>query len=145
MWRIARGLYLGDHKDAHDQQLLVGMGVSHILNCAREMPCFYRRDFRYLHLKLSDPDPDFQAHIEKFCRFIHRGRKAGGVMVHCRAGLSRSPSAILAYLCWRGRSLDEALELIQARVGESDAQFIEPDPSFLDQIESYFEDHADPS
>jgi hypothetical protein len=131
MWRIARGLYLGDHRDAHDQQLLEGMGVTHILNCAREVARFYRRDFRYLHLKLADPDPNFKDHIEKLCRFIHRGRRTGGIMVNCRAGLSRCPSSILAYLYWRGNTLDHALDLPRNRVGESGPEFIEADVSFF--------------
>src|SRR5947207_7088278 len=70
MWRIMKGLYLGDRRDAHDRHLLVGMGITHILNCAHEVPCWYRRDFRYYHLKLTDPDPEFHEYIEAICRFI---------------------------------------------------------------------------
>jgi protein phosphatase slingshot len=140
MWRIARGLYLGDRLDAHDRELLKRWEVTHILNCAAEIPCWHRADFRYLHLKLTDPDPEFHEYIERCCRFIHRGRKAGGVLVHCAAGLSRSPSVILAYLCQRGKTLDEALALLRRRVGEKGADFIEPDASFLEQIEVYFEE-----
>lgn len=140
MWRSARGLYLGDGKDAHDRDLLRGLGVTHVLNCAREVPCWYRRDFRYRHLKLTDPDPEFHESIEEFCRFIHRGRRAGGVLVHCRAGLSRSLSAVLAYLCWRGKTLARAFEHLRRRVGEANAEFIEPDASFLEQLEVHFEE-----
>lgn len=141
MWRIARGLYLGDRKDAHDRELLVGLGVTHVVNCAREVPSWYRTDFRYLRLKLTDPDPEFHESIEALCKFIHRGRKAGGVLVHCAAGLSRSPSVVLAYLVWRGKDLDDALELLARKVGEAEGySFIEPDPSFLEQIEVHFEE-----
>ncbi len=142
MWQIARGLYLGDRKDAYDRELLKGIGVTHILNCAHEVPCWYRTDFRYRWLRLTDPDPEFYEHIESFCRFIHRGRKSGGVLVHCAAGLSRSPSAVLAYLCWRGRHVDDALDLLSRRVGELGDDFIAPDASFLAQIEIYFEDRS---
>jgi dual specificity phosphatase 12 len=140
MWEIARGLYLGDRKDAHDRELLVGLGITHIVNCAAEIPCWHRQDFRYLRLKLTDPDPEFHESIEKFCKFIHRGRKQGNVLVHCAAGVSRSPSVILAYLCSRGKDLDSALDRLQRRVGEAGNSFILPDASFLEQIEIYFED-----
>lgn len=138
MWQIMKRLYLGDRKDAHDRDLLESIGITHVLNCAEEVPCWYRRSFRYYHLKLTDPDPEFCEYIAKLCKFIHRGRRAGGVLVHCRAGLSRSPSAILAYLCWRGMELSDALERLRRGVRESDQAFIEPDASFLEQIEVYF-------
>jgi protein-tyrosine phosphatase len=139
MRRIIRGLYLGDCRDAHDKDMLQGIGITHILNCAENVPCWYRRDFRYLHLPLTDPDPEFHEYIEPLCRFICRGRRRGAVLVHCRAGLSRSPSAILAYLCHRGKTLDEALEILRQGVGETSENFIEPDHSFLEQIEVHFE------
>jgi protein-tyrosine phosphatase len=140
MWRIVRGLYLGDARDALDRELLLGAGVTHVLNCAREVPCQFRGEFRYCHLRMSDPDPAFEGEIERVCRFIRRGRRAGAVLVHCAAGLSRSAAAVLAYLCSRGRSLEESLDLLRRRVGETDEEFVEPDASFLVQIESYFGD-----
>jgi protein-tyrosine phosphatase len=144
MWRVLHKLYLGDGRDAKDHSLLMSVGITHILNCAVDVPCWYPEDFRYLHLELTDPDPEFHEHIEPLCAFIHRGRKRGAVLVHCRAGLSRSPSAILAYLCRQGMSLQGALRLLQRRVGESAAQFIEPDASFLEQLEVHFEDRQTP-
>ena len=140
MWRIAKGLYLGDVRDALDRDLLLGWGITHVLNCAREVPCKFRSDFRYCHLRLQDPDEAFQGEIERFCRFIRQGRRSGAVLVHCAAGLSRSAAAITAYLCKRGKTLPEALDVLRRRVGESEREFIEPDPSFLAQIELYFED-----
>ena len=138
MWRIARGLYLGDQRAARDRGLLVSVGIAYVLNCAAEMPWKFRRDFRYYHLKLTDPDPSFHEYLDRFCKFNHRGRKAGGVLVHCRAGLSRSPSAMVAYFCWRGSTLEEALERLRRGVGEADGAFIKPDASFLEQIEIHF-------
>ncbi|MGQ0634570.1 MAG: dual specificity protein phosphatase family protein [Planctomycetaceae bacterium] len=140
MWRILRGLYLGNSRDAYDLELLRGIGVTHVLNCAREVPCFQRRHFRYLHLKLYDPDPCLIDHIDRLCRFIRLGRRRGCVLVHCAQGMSRSPAAILAYLCRRGKSLDDALTVLQRRVAETDDHFILPDAGFLAQLESFFEE-----
>lgn len=138
MWRIRRNLFLGDIYTARDRACLEQAGVTHVLNCAAEVPCYHRRQFRYLHVKLTDPDPEFHEVIEPICRFIRRGRRAGGVLVHCRAGLSRSPSAILAYLRGRGATMERALEILRRGTGESLADFIEPDASFLEQIEVHF-------
>jgi hypothetical protein len=46
----------------------------------------------------------------------------------------------LAYLCTRGKSLDDALDWLCRRVGEDGGYFIEPDASFLEQIELYFDE-----
>jgi hypothetical protein len=139
MWRIVKNLYLGDARDALDRDLLRGTGITHVLNCAREIPCPFRNEFRYRHLKMTDPDDAFLNEIEGLCRFIRQGRRSGAVLVHCAAGLSRSAATIAAYLCCKGRSLEEALDLMRRRVGESADEFIEPDASFLAQIEEYFD------
>lgn len=138
MWKIKRGLYLGDHLDAADQYLLSGMGITHVLNCAYEVPCYFQSSFEYLHLELNDPDPGFAECIEDLCVFIDAGRSAGGVLVHCRAGLSRSPSAIIAWLCHHGRTVEQSLAILQRGVDESDDTFFQPDELFLEQIRDHF-------
>lgn len=138
MWKILPNLYLGDEQDSCNRAVLDQYGISHILNCASEVPCTFQGAFRYLHLELTDPDPCFADHIVEICRFIRVGRKRGAVMVHCRMGLSRSPAAILAYLCSRGRSLRQGYRLLQKGVGETD-EFIEPNEVFLEQLRDYFE------
>jgi hypothetical protein len=138
MWRIIDRLYLGDEQDAHNRALLGDCGVTHVLNCAAEVACPFRGGFRYLHLELRDPDPAFIDHIPAIVEFIHAGRRRGAVMVHCRMGLSRSPSAILAYLCHRGRGLRRGMTLLRRRVGEED-DFIEPHEIFLEQLRDYFD------
>jgi dual specificity phosphatase 12 len=98
----------------------------------------FGRGFRYLHLELTDPDPAFADHIDTICRFIRVGRKRGAVLVHCRMGLSRSPAAILAYLCGRGRTLEQGLRLLRKGVGERE-EFTEPHEAFLEQLRDYYE------
>lgn len=138
MWRILNNLYLGDEHDARNRFLLDECRITHILNCAAEVRCFFRNDYRYLHLKFDDPDPAFADNIPKICSFIRKGRRTGAVLVHCRMGISRSVSAILGYLLGRGYSLERALQMIQRGVGEGDG-FIEPHEVFLDQLRDYYE------
>jgi protein-tyrosine phosphatase len=138
MWRILPNLYLGDEQDASSRALLEQLGITHILNCASEVPCAFPRGFRYLHLELTDPDPAFADHIPDMCRFIRAGRRRGAVLVHCRMGLSRSPAAILAYLCSRGRTLGQGFRLLRKGVREEE-EFVEPHEVFLEQLRDYFE------
>jgi len=138
MWIILRDLYLGDARDARDFDVLEECGITHVLNCAYDVPCYHDDKLQYLHLQLADPDPLFGEYIQDICDFIETGREAGAVLVHCRMGLSRSPAAILAYLCNSGRTLDEAIELLKSSLGERE-NFIAPSEVFLEQLREYFE------
>ncbi len=144
MWRVIRRLYLGDRFDAQNRFLLNDCRITHILNCAFEVPCSYPRGYIYLHLELNDPDPAFLDHIPEMCAFIDEGRKQGAVLVHCSKGLSRSPAAILAYLLHRGKNYRQAMRILRRAVGEED-DFIEPGEVFLEQIRDFYEESEDSS
>ena len=53
-----------------------------------------------LHIKVEDTDAtDLSIHFLEIAEFIHRARMEGGCCyVHCVAGVSRSSTAVLAYL-----------------------------------------------
>ena len=138
MWIILPGLYLGDESDAGNGEALAILGVSHVLNCAAEVNSPRFAGVRYRRLDLTDPDPRFADCIPEICEFIDEGRRGGGVLVHCRMGRNRSASAILAYLCSKGVTLDEALEAMEERLGEVGVNFLWPAQEFLDQIEDHF-------
>jgi hypothetical protein len=99
VWEILPDLFLGDRGDAGDRERLRQRGITHIVNCAKELSCPFEGQFAYLWLRMEDPDPRFAETIPQFCRFIDEGRKRGKVLVHCTGGVSRSPAIILAYLC----------------------------------------------
>jgi hypothetical protein len=41
MWTIFDNLFLGNREDACDRQRLREAGITHILNCAEELPCYF--------------------------------------------------------------------------------------------------------
>jgi protein-tyrosine phosphatase len=143
MWPILRRLYLGDQRDAKDLTLLRRHKITHVLNCAAEIPCYHEPRLIYLQVSLNDPDFAFGDWIPEICQFINTGRRTGRVLVHCRQGLSRSPAAIVTYLCHRGKTVAEALEHLRLRVGESEAEFFRPHEVFLDQIREHFASQGD--
>src|SRR5438128_1012736 len=116
MWEILPNLFLGDRGDAFDGERLRKRGITHIVNCSRELPCHFEGEFTYLWLKMEDPDPAFATKIPSFCRFIDEGRRQGKVMIHCTGGVSRSPAVLLAYLCQINDSLEQAADRLRGAV-----------------------------
>jgi protein-tyrosine phosphatase len=126
---VLGGLYLGGREDARDLKLLKQHGVTHVLNCAVELPNYHPGEFAYLRLDMKDPDPRFYRLLGTARTFIDEGRSSGGVLVHCFAGVSRSPSTVLAYLAYA-----ERLPLEQAAHRLAAAAWTAPDASFLTQL-----------
>jgi hypothetical protein len=116
VWEILPDLFLGDRGDASDREPLRKRGITHIVNCSRELPCSFEAEFTYLWLRMDDPDPAFAKKMPIFCEFIDAGRRQGKVMVHCTGGVSRSPAVILAYLCHLDGSLEKAVEQLSLAV-----------------------------
>jgi diacylglycerol kinase (ATP) len=131
MWQIRPNLHLGDRDDARDLPRLRQRNITHILNCALEEACHHPRHLRYLHLKMHDPDPQFEQLITPACDFIDAAlRQPAGVLVHCSAGVSRSAATLLAYLACRtpNITLDGAARELSSQV------LTNPDELFLSQL-----------
>ncbi len=111
----------------------VDHGITHIVNCAKEVPCYVKGTFEYLQLRLEDPDVLFESKIEEMCHFVDKGRRSSNVLVHCTAAVSRSPAMILAYLCHLGDTLENAVKLMGKIVQTN------PDELFLQQIAHHFQ------
>ncbi|KAJ8905971.1 hypothetical protein NDN08_002472 [Rhodosorus marinus] len=73
--------------------------VTHVLSlCDSSVPdCL---PLTTLHLDMVDsPDYDIAVHFPKVVDFIHSARtKNEGIFVHCKAGVSRSATVIIAYI-----------------------------------------------
>ncbi|CAL9152265.1 unnamed protein product [Musa hybrid cultivar] len=80
-------------------------------------------------------DENLLDHLDVCLDFIDQGRKEGGVLVHCFAGVSRSAAVIIAYLMrTEHKSMEDALESLR-EICES----VSPNDGFLDQL-SLFEE-----
>jgi hypothetical protein len=131
MIQIIDRLYLGNREAACDRDRLRAAGVTHILNCAAELPCYFEGEFVYKSLGLRDPDPTFPDRLADACAFLDEARRRGKVLVHCFAAISRSPAVILTYLCHLGDTLERAAR----RLGE--VVWTDPDRLFLAQLAAH--------
>lgn len=132
MWKIIDKLYLGTRDDSADLVALEEKQITHIVNCASELRCSHSDSFEFLHLSLTDPDDRLRAQLPVTLDFIDRGRQSGAVLVHCRGGVSRSPSVVLAYLCHIGLDLTQAAQTIQSVIQTR------PNEVFLRQVCDHF-------
>lgn len=120
--KITEGLYIGSMKAAINLKALEDCKITHIINCAKELPKLwpkfqqYSNLFKYLNLEMEDTRIQrLEESIIKSYNFIKKSHDEGGnVLIHCVQGVSRSCSIVIAFLM-KNHNLKfiQALELIK--------------------------------
>ncbi|KAH3767393.1 dual specificity protein phosphatase 1B [Pelomyxa schiedti] len=96
---IIPGLYLGGVITTEDAEELQALGITHILSIGMSPLCGNLPAFAFKKVAVNDlPHEDIKSHFPAANGFISQGIATGGVLVHCAAGQSRSPSFVVAYL-----------------------------------------------
>lgn len=128
-------LYLGSEWNASNLEELQRNGIGQILNVTREIDNFFPGLFDYLNVRVYDEDgTELLRHWDKTFKFIEKAKKNGSkVLVHCKMGVSRSASVVVAYAMkaynW---NLQHALEFVKNKRG-----CIKPNTGFMKQLETY--------
>jgi len=115
--RILDHVLLGGYQQSQDGNGLEHMQVTHVLNCARELPNCFPEVLTYLKLNfLDNNEQDIMSYFEDAFEFLDGCWEDNGVcLVHCQQGKSRSVSIVAAYLiARRGLSFNVAIERIKA-------------------------------
>ena len=118
------GIWIGNKLDAMDEHTVYNIDhrISHILNVTWDVKTTFDvpvpvqdRKYVYGRLDLDDMDDLSRALPNAFAFMdcaLHQKRH---VLVHCRAGVNRSPAVVLAYLVLRRcMSMHSALEIIMS-------------------------------
>lgn len=109
--------------------------VRHILNVTREIDNFFPGMFDYLNIRVYDDEKtDLLKHWDNTFKYINKARNEGSkVLVHCKMGISRSASVVIAYAMkafnW---NFDKALKHVKWK-----RSCIKPNTNFLNQLETY--------
>ncbi|XP_053625259.1 protein phosphatase Slingshot isoform X2 [Plodia interpunctella] len=128
-------VYLGSEWNASNLEELQRNGVRHILNVTREIDNFFPGMFDYLNIRVYDDEKtDLLKHWDNTYKYINKARNTGSkVLVHCKMGISRSASVVIAYAMkafnW---NFDKALKHVKAK-----RNCIKPNTNFLNQLETY--------
>jgi dual specificity MAP kinase phosphatase len=133
-------LFIGNQRDAANRERLTELGVTHILNVTAHLPLHFENDgITYLRLPASDSgSQNLKQYFSEAISFIENARTANGkVLVHCQAGVSRSPSIVAAYLISRShKTLSDAFTFIKDR-----RSIVAPNINFMGQLLE-FEQHS---
>ncbi|XP_052125223.1 protein phosphatase Slingshot isoform X3 [Frankliniella occidentalis] len=128
-------VYLGSEWNASNLEELQKNGVRHILNVTREIDNFFPGIFDYLNVRvLDDEKTDLLKHWDNTFKYITRAREENSkVLVHCKMGVSRSASVVIAY-AMKAYNWDfkRAFEFVRQK-----RTCIKPNTSFVSQLETY--------
>ncbi|KAG8434855.1 hypothetical protein GDO86_012991 [Hymenochirus boettgeri] len=128
-------LFLGTEWNASNLEELQKNKVSHILNVTREIDNFFPEMFTYLNIRVLDEEnTDLMQYWMETHGFISSARQQGtNVLVHCKMGVSRSASTVIAYAM---KEYEWTLETAISHVKER-RSIIQPNAGFLRQLQTY--------
>ncbi|XP_064484133.1 dual specificity protein phosphatase 10-like [Ornithodoros turicata] len=139
-------LLLGNERDAANVAQLRRLGVGYVLNVTAHLPGQpVDAGIRTKRLPASDScQQNLKQYFEEAFAFIDDAHKAGSrVLVHCQAGVSRSPTITISYLMKHlGLRLVDAYSFVKRR-----RPIISPNLNFMGQLmelETTLSDCAEP-
>jgi hypothetical protein len=104
---VNKKLYLGSELHATSLDVLDKLGVDLVVNCTRNIPNYFDtidlysdRIVEYVRVPLNDHgSEDISKYFDSSAKIIQDALDSGKtVLVHCKAGISRSASIVIAYL-----------------------------------------------
>uniref|UniRef100_A0A8C6ZKC6 Dual specificity protein phosphatase n=1 Tax=Nothoprocta perdicaria TaxID=30464 RepID=A0A8C6ZKC6_NOTPE len=128
-------LYLGSAYHASKCEFLANLHITALLNVSRRSSEPFTDQYCYKWIPVEDSHAaDISSHFQEAIDFIDCVRRAGGkILVHCEAGISRSPTICMAYLMKTKRlRLEEAFDYVKQR-----RSLISPNFGFMGQLLQY--------
>ncbi len=127
---VTNHIALGGRDDAANGDLLFKMGITHILNCARQLPNphEFSKKHKFVYLKIplmDDEEEDILVVMDQARQFIKRVEDLRGrVLVHCIAGASRSVTVVILYCMLQHkmplRQIYEYIKAIRPQIAVND-------------------------
>ncbi|OCU02160.1 dual specificity phosphatase 18 L homeolog isoform X1 [Xenopus laevis] len=133
--RISEGLYLASAKAASNRTLLATHRITCVINVSQEIAKNEAPELEYVNIPVSDtPDTCLLQYFEDIADKIHTVKAGGGnTLLHCVAGISRSPTLCLAFLMkYHGLSLQAAHDWVKTC-----RPIIRPNLGFWTQLMTY--------
>lgn len=128
-------LYLGSEWNASNLEELNKAGVGYILNVTREIDNFFPGLFAYHNVRVYDEEStDLLSHWNDAYNFINKAKKNHSkCLVHCKMGVSRSASTVIAYAMKEyGWSMEKAYNYVKQK-----RSVARPNAGFMRQLSEY--------
>ena len=134
---IIDNIYLGDFRTADNIDMLRQYNITHIINCAFNLPNKYPDQITYKRLELRDePDQPIIERLEEAYQFI-KENKDKNIFVHCVFGKSRSASVVIFYVMKEKKmNFQEAKNFVK-----NIRNIVEPNSGFESELNRYYEEH----
>jgi protein tyrosine phosphatase len=96
--QVVEGLFISGEAFATNKHQLHARGISSIVACGCQ--AHFLNSFDYKLIRVQDSQTaNIKVHLEPAADFIAKSlRNGGSVLVHCKAGICRSATIIIAYL-----------------------------------------------
>ncbi|XP_028400414.1 protein phosphatase Slingshot homolog 2-like isoform X2 [Dendronephthya gigantea] len=133
--KITDHLYLGSEWNACNLQELKDNGVDYILNITKEVDNFFPGTFEYMNIRIYDlKESDLLSHWGRTYQFLHKAKEQGSAaLVHCRRGISRSASTVIAFLMKKNNMcLADAMKFVKSK-----RSIVQPNSGFWKQLIIY--------
>lgn len=126
-------LFLGSQHDALSEDVIKKNGITHILNVSTSSPRSpFVPDVNFLRIPVNDSHTDrLLPYFQEAFRFLDEVRTSQScVLVHCLAGISRSPTLVIAYIMhYLALTTDDAYRFVKEK-----RPSISPNFNFLGQL-----------
>ncbi|XP_029931026.1 dual specificity protein phosphatase 18 [Myripristis murdjan] len=133
MSQVTPTLFLGGADASLNAALLSQKRITLIVNATLTHACPVYPGVECVCVPVSDlPSARLGDHFDRVAERIH-GNREGGTLVHCAAGMSRSPALVMAYLMrFRGVTLRQAHRWVQ-----DSRPFVRLNAGFWEQLLQY--------
>ena len=130
--QITDTIYLGNMLCAFNKKKLKEIGIKKVLTVMNDFGNHYNKN-EFIHKKI-DVEDSFKTNIIQYfkeCLFFMDGNDK--VFVHCAAGMSRSPTVVIAYIMWKNKIfLNDAIKIVKNK-----RRLISPNENFMNQLKIF--------
>ncbi len=133
MSRLCSRLYLGGIKDAERLAADNSAGITVVISLCAEQIAPKNRDIKYVRIPVEDARPVTRSQFEAVMAAIAEHIRSGKILLHCGAGMSRSPIFAAAWIHRCGYLHIESALLEIAELRPS----IDPSPVLLKSVKEH--------